>query len=367
MRKYNIGNMIFHIPVHIDDRRASTSNIRPIKLIEAFREIGYNVDVVEGYAAQRKDAIKKIKHKIREGVKYDFLYSESSTMPTLLTERHHIPTHPFVDFHFFSFCKKRGIPIGLFYRDIYWRFINRNKDFKQFVAKYFYQYDLYQYSRLLDVFFLPSYGMLKHIPIRFDGSVVEMPPGCDIHPASDHKYDGQLQLLYIGGIGGTYDLRNMIIGVAKCKFVNLTICCRPTDWQLVENSYKDLMADNIKIVHLRGEQLAKIYAQSDIFSMFYANEYMEFAAPYKLFDTLGYRLPILAPSNTWMGRFVNKNNIGIVCDYDVDAFCEALHQIVSNPSVLGQYRKNIENIIPANIWNARARQIMTTLMSIGKV
>ncbi len=31
--------------------------------------------------------IKKIKSNIKEGIKYDFLYSESSTEPTLLTEK----------------------------------------------------------------------------------------------------------------------------------------------------------------------------------------------------------------------------------------------------------------------------------------
>ena len=52
----------------------------------------------------------------------NFLYSESSTMPTSLTEPHHMPTHPFLDFSFFYFCKRNGIKIGLFYRDIYWKF-----------------------------------------------------------------------------------------------------------------------------------------------------------------------------------------------------------------------------------------------------
>ena len=78
--------------------------------------------VVSGYAKERKKRFDEIKTQVKNGVKFDFLYSESSTMPTILTEPHHMPIHPFVDFSLFRFCKKNGIKIGLFYRDIYWKF-----------------------------------------------------------------------------------------------------------------------------------------------------------------------------------------------------------------------------------------------------
>ena len=93
----------------IDRNRASASQIRPMKMIEAFKECGYEVVVVEGYGKERKRQIKEIKSNILKGVKYDFLYSESSPMPTLLTEKNHLPLYPFFDFSFFAFCKKHGI------------------------------------------------------------------------------------------------------------------------------------------------------------------------------------------------------------------------------------------------------------------
>lgn len=132
--------MIFHIPMKIDRNRASASQIRPMKMIEAFKECGYEVVVVEGYGKERKRQIKEIKSNILKGVKYDFLYSESSTMPTLLTEKNHLPLYPFLDFSFFAFCKKHGIKIGLFYRDIYWVF-KKKRSFKEWVAYIFYKYD----------------------------------------------------------------------------------------------------------------------------------------------------------------------------------------------------------------------------------
>ncbi|MCQ2265379.1 MAG: glycosyl transferase family 1, partial [Bacteroidales bacterium] len=195
--------------------------------------IGYQVDVVEGPGCERKRLIKEIKQKIQSGVKYDFLYSESSVMPTLLTESHHFPIYPALDFSFFSFCKKNNIPIGLFYRDIHWRFINKNKGWKQRVAKYFYKYDLKQYAKLLDVLFLPTLRMLPHIPFSFLHQIVELPAGCDIAATETHTFDSPLQLLYIGGIGGNYDLKTFLEAVKSSPSVHLTLCCRFSDWNRV--------------------------------------------------------------------------------------------------------------------------------------
>lgn len=80
-----------------------------MKMIEAFKECGYEVVVVEGYGKERKRQIKEIKSNILKGVKYDFLYSESSTMPTLLTEKNHLPLYPFLVFHFLRFARNMGL------------------------------------------------------------------------------------------------------------------------------------------------------------------------------------------------------------------------------------------------------------------
>ena len=160
----NQKRCIFHIPNYIDENRKSASNIRPLKMIEAFKQNGYIVDIVMGYAKERKNQIKKIKENIKNGIKYDFMYSESSTMPTLLTEKNHLPTHPFLDFSFMNFCKKNGIKIGLFYRDMHWKFdlykINVSV-VKRNVAILFYKYDLLRYRKLLDVLYQKKYMISK--------------------------------------------------------------------------------------------------------------------------------------------------------------------------------------------------------------
>ncbi|MDC4646009.1 hypothetical protein OHV73_19385, partial [Acinetobacter baumannii] len=88
-------NIIFHCPFPLDLNAKSASGIRPIKILQAFRDLGCNVDLVTGYSRERRLAINEIKRKIKNGHQYSFVYSESSTMPTALTDPHHLPLNPF--------------------------------------------------------------------------------------------------------------------------------------------------------------------------------------------------------------------------------------------------------------------------------
>ncbi len=60
-------NIIFHHPLPLNPNATSASGIRPLKMLEAFRSLGYEVDVISGYSSERKKRIKEIKKKINEG------------------------------------------------------------------------------------------------------------------------------------------------------------------------------------------------------------------------------------------------------------------------------------------------------------
>ena len=80
-------HIIFHHPLPLDPDAKSASGIRPQRMLQAFKDLGYKVDIVSGYAVERNEAIKKIKKNISNGVQYDFVYAESSTMPTAVAVR----------------------------------------------------------------------------------------------------------------------------------------------------------------------------------------------------------------------------------------------------------------------------------------
>jgi len=60
--------IIFHYPLPLNPEAASASGIRPFKMIEAFKSLGYHVDLVTGYSRERKIQIKKIKKNINNGM-----------------------------------------------------------------------------------------------------------------------------------------------------------------------------------------------------------------------------------------------------------------------------------------------------------
>lgn len=357
--------IIFHLPQKIDRNRASASQIRPFKLIDAFIRIGYEVDLIEGYGCERKKQILQIKKNIKAGVKYDFLYSESSTMPTLLTEKHHYPTYPTLDFSFFSFCKASGIKIGLFYRDIYWCFDASNKGFKEKIAKYFYLYDLKKYNELVDVLFLPSLEMAEYIPFTLKKEIKSLPSGLDVNVFDDEKKqeDLNVNILYIGGIGPLYNIEKIVKVVGGLNNVTLKICCRKDDWDQVKSIYLPDMKTNVSIVHKSGKDIADLYKQADLFNIFIEpNEYRKFAVPFKLFEAIGYGCPVLASKGTFVGAFVADNNIGIVCDYDDRELKKALLNIINNKKVLHDYKVNIKNIALSNTWENRCLEIQNALL-----
>ena len=211
--------MIFHIPMKIDLNQHSGSQIRPLKMIAAFKSIGYEVDVITGYCSDRKKQINRIKTNIKDGMHYTFLYSESSTMPTALTEENHFPKCPFLDFGFFNFCKKHTIPIGLFYRDIYWIFehyTNNTSFLKRNISRLFYKYDLVQYKKYVDCLYLPSIAMGGHIPLQFKNNYISLPPAIEIREHSIVTNES-LQFVYVGGISEVYNLKMFTNVISECR------------------------------------------------------------------------------------------------------------------------------------------------------
>ena len=344
--------LIFHIPLKIDRNDPSASQIRPQKLMKAFVELGWELDVVEGSGRERKLQIAKIKRKIKQGVHYDFVYSESSTMPTLLTEPHHLPIYPCLDFGFLSFCKRHDIPLGLFYRDIHWQYANKGEGLKQRVARYFYFYDLWQYGRLLDVLFLPTLPMLEHVPHKFSCRVVELPSGLNLlgKQVAENSGNKEMELLYVGGVGGNYNLKPLI-------------SCRTYDWETVKEDYAPYLGSNVSVVHLDGNELDAAYSKADLFVMPMSTEYVRFAAPYKLFEAIGHGLPIVAAKDTWSGDFVERNGIGCACMNDAESLKQTIESLRDNPQRLSQMRETLPAVAEQNTWTARCKQIAAALMN----
>jgi glycosyltransferase involved in cell wall biosynthesis len=356
--------IIIHFPFKIDRSRAAASQLRPIKIIETFKSLGYDVALVEGYGKERQEQIRQIKERINKGEKYEFVYSECNTTPTLLTEKHHYPTYPFLDFSFFKYCKNHGIKIGLFYRDIYWCFPENNHGLIRKIMKLFYLYDLHEYNKYVSTLFVPSFEMINHIQFKLDMSVTELYPGCEKGGDKNNtrKEGHNINILYVGGVGHHYDVSMIMEVVKNNPALNLTICCRPDDWDAVKDEYKNLMSDNISVVHKSGSELNDLYANADLFCLFVKpDKYREFAVPFKLFETIGYNCPIIASEGTWVAKFVKQNKIGFSCNYDRKSLGDLIDHISAHPDELLEVKANIISIADDNTWEARCKKIVSEL------
>lgn len=358
--------MIFYIPSPITQYPKSGSQIRPVKMIEAFEKIGYIVDVVAGSSKQRKKSISLVKKNIKSGVKYSFVYAENSTMPTLLSDVHHLPLFPFLDFAFLKFCKKKGLKIGLFYRDIYWVFDEYYdvSSFKKIFSVFFYKYDLFKYQKLIDILFLPSLEMFNYFPKNLKRFKTDtLYPAIDEIKSNHFKnVNEKLSIFYVGGIGKLYEFTELLKSVKANKKLQLTICVREQEWEANKHSYKEFLSENILIVHKNGSELFEEYQKADITSLFMKPiEYRKFAMPIKLFEYLSHKKPIIASKNTAVGNFIEQNDVGWTINYSCDDLNKLFLTLLNNKNELAKKVENINNIFDKNTWIARTKKVENLL------
>lgn len=352
---------IVHIPNKLNSNMASASQIRPLKMIEAFKSIGYEVNIVEGNSSERKKEIKQIKRNIKMGKQYEFMYAESSTMPTLLTDKHHLPLHPFMDFSFFRFVRKHNIKIGLFYRDIYWKFPSYKenvKGIKAWFAIKMYKYDLKEYSKYLNKLYMPNERCFKHINKEIPKDMFDvLPPGCvSIEHSMENKND--ITILYVGGLGNQYQITKAIEVIAEFPSIHLILCCRLKEWEKEKEKLLPLMNDNIEVVHESGDGLEKLYKRANIgLLLFKPDIYREMAMPYKAFEYMGHGLPMIASKQTAIGDFVEKGKFGWTIPYDNDSLKNLLLYLINNKNCIDEAANNSRIGSLSNGWDDRALKV----------
>lgn len=355
--------MIYHIPLPFSEKASSGSQLRPKKMFAAFKNIGYEIDLVSGYFKERKSKIKAIKKKIKEGEKYAFIYSESSTMPTELTEKHHLPTSINLDFSFFKFCKKQGIKTGLFYRDVYWLFPPYRKTlpfYKYCVSTFFYKRDIRNYIKYLDTLFVPCDKMIipKISKLRVL-NIVELPPGLSLqkHTESPGFKENKINIAYIGGISGHYNLDIMLSVLRKIDNLVLHLCCREFEYVKVKDQMQGLVAaKKIRIYHLSGDQISQIYQKADLALLFLEpDEYRQFMMPIKLFEYISFEKPILASAGTAASDFIKAQDIGWVLPYSEEAVLNFISDFDKLKAEYALKLRNIKTIKNDHLWESRAR------------
>lgn len=374
-------NCIFHLPLQINPNRASASQIRPRKMLQAFQNIGYDVAVVMGRAQQRKQQGDEIKRRILNGEQFDFIYSESSTMPTLLTEPNHLPVSRSIDFGFFEFCKARGIRIGLFYRDVYWKFPRYKQtvgSLKSAFAIHYFKRDLAEYSRLLDILYMPTelaFDIVKNETASI--AHAPLPPGCDKNEQAMNERldivgryasekDKPLRLLYVGHIGGDYGFDTLIDALGRVQGTEVTFCVRKDDFEAYERADELTKMPNVTIANASGSGLEPLYHGADIALMcFDENPYLKAAMPFKTFEYIAHGLPIITCGALSVANFILENNVGWVVDGRPEELARLINRLSHQKEEVQEKSSCSIEAARKNTWDDRARAVALQL-SVGK-
>lgn len=366
--------MVFHAPYPLGERGLRASGVRPVRMRQAFTDVGYDVIEVTGRGSERARAVTDLIRRLEGGLRVEFGYGENSTMPTLLTEPHHLPTHPLVDLGLLRLLRRRGIPTGMFYRDIYWRFPEYTERVHPVIAagtRSAYHAELLVYRRLLDRVYLPSLRIADFVPHLRRSQVAALPPGGQIvdapAPPGPPAARRSFTVLYVGNLSPYYRMREMVRAVARLPGVRLLLCTPPEAWAAARAQYAPLLGDDVEIVHRAGDELGELFAQADVCSlMVQPSDYRDFAAPVKLYEYLGYGKPVLASAGTLAARTVEDAECGWSVPYDADELVAVLSRLRDHPDEVAAATGRVVAARSAHSWTARAQTVAEDLSTMDR-
>lgn len=362
---------IYFYPQPIKENPSAGSALRPYQMLQAFRDIGYQVDAVIGHGAERKAKIREVRENIKNGVQYDFTYCENVNEPMLLTEKDHIPRYPFMDFRFFKLCRRHNIPIGLFYRDVYWKFPIFAETVslpKRLIEIPLFHYDLARYRKWLNVLYLPTFRMQQYVMENFPSR--ELPPGGVLRPDSYARRRSReagegLKIFYVGSISSLYDNKMLFQAVQETPGVYLTVCTHQKQWEQCLSDYAPYLCDRITVVHQSGDALREHYENADVAAYcLNHDEYLDMAMPIKVFEAIGYGTPLVATSIYSIAELVRRNDIGWVTETSVDGIKKILAHLRDNPQEVREKTENTIRMAAQSTWRCRAEQVARELTEL---
>ena len=355
--------MIYHVPFPLNPQATSASGIRPVKLRRAFEAIGYKVVEVSGYHPERKRLMHDVRARVRAGERFDFVYSEAATTPTGLGEKITRHTSLTRDIRFLRFLKNMRIPVGLFYRDVYWQFDEYAERVGQpytTLLRARYRADLRGYETAATRIFLPSMKMAEFLPEANRAQAHPLPPGAEIADAAGEM--AHPALLYVGGTGSYYRMQEAVAGVEASQRATLTICTRENEWADSKTLYADVLGDHTNVVHRSGAGLDELYASTNLGALFMEPiGYRDFAAPLKLYEYLGHGKPVIATEGSLAADFVTENGFGWTIPYERGRLTELLDELSARPELLREKTERARQVRHEHTWEARARQAAKAL------
>jgi glycosyltransferase involved in cell wall biosynthesis len=327
---------------------------------------------ITGNAKQRRNKIRRYKLLVANGLSVEFVYSESSNLPLFFNENNKLPVHPFMEYRFFHWLRRKGIPTGLFLRDLYWRFPHFRKYplYKRLPGFVFYWLDWLLYMSKCNRLFLPSLPLQDYLPtkpVRIEVSA--LPPGCEdehdlilaLEKATRNTGEG-LTLFYVGGVTPPhYDLTPMFQCASRLAGEGFVLCCRRNEWEKTKIKYDGLLSENVRIIHEQGAELARYYRSADVFII--ARQpygYLELAVPFKVFESVAYNLPIVTFEGSEAARVIKEEGFGWVVK-DLEEMVALIDRLRDRPELIAEKKVHLREMAVKHSWTNRALTVAAAL------
>jgi glycosyltransferase involved in cell wall biosynthesis len=364
--------VLIYYPFSLAVERNSGSKLRPYEMYQAFlrwgAKQGVEVLLIAGTSAEREKQFQMLR---RQGKLEDvwFCYMENQTIPLWLTDPEHRPQRPFVDWEVLRYLRARNVPIGVFYRDVYWKFpdLYPLRGWKKAFMQMIYRREERFYERYCDVIFLPSLEMGNYVSIQ--RPMVDLPPGGKQKPFSrlEAATKTPLAAIYVGGISNPdYGLPLLLKAIRLANrsepLVSLTVVCRKDEYERQPSEVKAELEDlRVRVEHVSGEALDRLYAAMDFaFIPRRRSEYNDFSVPVKLVDYLSSGLPIVATACPAQKRLIEADGYGVICEDNPVSMAEAIAKM---SDVLEECRLRIaETFMAKHSWEARVEKVKETLV-----
>lgn len=337
----------------------SGSMVRPQKIYDAFMESRNEIKLVYGNQNNkefRKQQVKEIRKWLKNS-KPSFCYIES-------------PSYPFLNNFDIGLIKKihnLKIPILIFYRDAYWKFpeIWGKKGLKKLILLFLYKRDVRIIKKNCDIVYFPSNSMVNLF--NFKNSKILM-PGCDVNIYV--KKQICKHVIYVGGISDRYGTKLLLdaFEIINKDTINikLNLVCRKNEW----DKFSEDMGKKewLNVYHYSGgEDLKQIYEESDIAVIpFKKVEYMDMAVPVKLFEYLGYGMPIIATNCAETEKIILDFKCGKVCNDNAHSIANEIVKLYSNSAEIEEIKENIKKAVDNNTWAKRVETIINDASNVKK-
>ena len=343
---------------------ASGSGVRPQNMYRAFLEEGHEIKLLSGDQGNWNDhrarsrAVAEISRWL-DSHRPDICYVESPVYPIMWR----------CDRELIRKVHRLGIPMGYFYRDFYRKFPKQfpNRKDPAGAAKDFVLDRLQVLTdktlKNMDIVYFPAVESFQLFNYR---DMRTLPPGGEdqlrLCAPEEHR------CIYVGGIVNQYAGEMMLRAFALLnsggESYPLTRVCRDKEWAQIPEDLKT--ADWLEVRHVSGQELVPLMAKSSVGLLIGKQDetfsYFEYTYSLKLFEYLGYGLPVVFVHNAPTDRFARENDMGIGTDCTPEDFARGIREMFADPQRFEQRRSNARRtLLEGNMWIHRARQVAREL------